>query len=87
MQIDALNKDIGFTTVGQDAVVKLEVFPFTRYGTIAAPVTKIAAYAILESDAAPREGDPAARRLETMFDGPETMRASRFPDITKPETY
>ncbi|MBY5592406.1 hypothetical protein HFO49_34165 [Rhizobium leguminosarum] len=82
-----MNKNIGFTTVGQDAVVKLDAFPFTRYGTIAAHVTKIAADAILEPDAARREGDPAARRPETTFDGAETMRTSRSPDITKPETY
>ncbi|WP_245506311.1 hypothetical protein [Rhizobium leguminosarum] len=82
-----MNKNIGFTTVGQDAVVKPDAFPFTRYGTIAAHVTKIAADAILEPDAARREGDPAARRPETTFDGAETMRTSRFPDITKPEAY
>ncbi|MBY5395665.1 hypothetical protein HFN01_12625 [Rhizobium leguminosarum] len=86
LQIDALNKDIGFTTVGQDAVVKLDAFPFTRYGTITAHVTKIAADAILERDAARREGDPAARRPETTFGGAETMRTSRFPDNTEPVT-
>ncbi|MBY3083343.1 hypothetical protein HFO63_05860 [Rhizobium laguerreae] len=53
-----MNKNIGFTTVGQDTVVKLDAFPFTRYGTIAGHVTKIAADAILEPDAARREGDP-----------------------------
>ncbi|MGO8243804.1 hypothetical protein [Rhizobium johnstonii] len=36
-----MNKDIGFTTVGQDAVVKLEVFPFTRYGTITVDLTEL----------------------------------------------
>jgi len=86
LQIDALNKDIGFTTVGQDAVVKLDAFPFTRYGTITAHVTKIAADAILERDAARREGDHAARRPETTFGGAETMRTSRFPDNTEPVT-
>ncbi|MGR9244664.1 hypothetical protein [Rhizobium leguminosarum] len=82
-----MNKDIGFITVGQHAVVKLEAFPFTRYGTTAAHVTKIAADATLEPDAARREGEPAARQAKTTFGGAETMRASRFRDITKPETY
>nr|WP_313903184.1 HlyD family secretion protein [Rhizobium leguminosarum] len=85
--IDALNKDTGFITVGQDAVVKLEAFPFTRYGTIAAHVTKIAADAILEPDAARREGDPTAQQAKTTFGGAEIMWTSRFSDITEPETY
>ena len=29
-----LNKDVGFVTAGQRATVKLEAFPFTRYGTV-----------------------------------------------------
>lgn len=35
------NKDIGFVNEGQEAVVKVETFPFTRYGTIAARVTHV----------------------------------------------
>ncbi|WP_260685874.1 hypothetical protein [Rhizobium laguerreae] len=73
-----MNKGIGFTTVGQDAVVKLEAFPFTRYGTIAAHVTKIAADAILEP-AASHEGDPATRQAKTTFSGAETMWTLPFP--------
>jgi hemolysin D len=74
-----LNKDIGFIKVGQDAVVKLEAFPFTRYGTIPARVIKIAADAIPEPDAARREGDPAARQSETTFGGAERMQNLVFP--------
>ena len=32
------NRDIGFVSVGQEAVVKVESFPFTRYGAIKAHV-------------------------------------------------
>ena len=32
------NRDIGFVSVGQEAVVKVESFPFTRYGVIKAHV-------------------------------------------------
>ena len=32
--IMVLNKDKGFVTAGQEAQVKLESFPFTKYGTI-----------------------------------------------------
>lgn len=33
------NKDVGFVKVGQRAEIKVETFPFTRYGTIPAEVT------------------------------------------------
>ena len=35
------NKDIGFVNPGQEAVVKIETFPFTRYGTIDARVSHV----------------------------------------------
>lgn len=35
------NKDIGFVFSGQDVTIKLETFPFTRYGTIPATVEKV----------------------------------------------
>jgi hemolysin D len=35
------NKDIGFVAPGQDVAVKLETFPFTRYGTVKASVDKV----------------------------------------------
>lgn len=40
------NKDIGFVRVGQEAEIKLETFPFTRYGTVKATVTRISADAV-----------------------------------------
>jgi hemolysin D len=61
LEIEAyvLNRDIGFVSVGQEAVVKIESFPFTRYGSIAAHVTRIARDAIPAPDASVIEGDPA----------------------------
>lgn len=35
------NKDIGFVNPGQEAVVKIETFPFTKYGIINAKVTQV----------------------------------------------
>lgn len=35
------NKDIGFVAAGQDVAIKLETFPFTRYGTVKASVDKV----------------------------------------------
>nr|WP_230680882.1 HlyD family efflux transporter periplasmic adaptor subunit [Paracidovorax cattleyae] len=35
------NKDIGFVEPGQDVTIKLETFPFTRYGTVPAHVETV----------------------------------------------
>ena len=40
------NKDIGFVREGQEVEVKLETFPFTRYGTVPATVIRISADAV-----------------------------------------
>jgi hemolysin D len=40
------NKDIGFVQDGQQAVIKMEAFPFTRYGTLEGQVTEISDDAI-----------------------------------------
>ena len=40
------NKDIGFVNAGQAAAIKLETFPFTRYGTVEAKVSSVTADAV-----------------------------------------
>lgn len=40
------NKDIGFVNPGQEAEIKIETFPFTKYGTIRAQVTHVSNDAI-----------------------------------------
>ena len=40
------NKDIGFVNAGQVVAVKLETFPFTRYGTVEATVKSVTADAV-----------------------------------------
>ena len=40
------NKDIGFVNAGQTAAIKLETFPFTRYGTVPAVVSSVSADAV-----------------------------------------
>jgi hemolysin D len=56
------NKDVGFVNEGQAAEIKLETFPFTRYGTVPARVTAITADAVLDE----KRGAifPATLRLE-----------------------
>ena len=40
------NKDIGFVTLGQEAIVKVDAFPFTRYGTLDGKVAQVSRDAI-----------------------------------------
>ena len=53
LQVEALvaNLDIGFVKLGQDAVVKVDAFPFTRFGVLHGKVVKIASGAIDEQEA------------------------------------
>lgn len=40
------NKDVGFVNAGQDVEIKLETFPYTRYGTVGGTVERVAADAV-----------------------------------------
>ena len=53
LQVEALvsNLDIGFVKLGQPAVVKVDAFPFTRFGVLHGKVVKIASAAIPEEEA------------------------------------
>ena len=44
----ALNKDIGFIRTGQPAEIKIEAFPFTRYGLIDGEVIQVSADAVAD---------------------------------------
>lgn len=46
-EVSLENKDIGFVREGQSVEVKLETFPYTRYGTVHAVVTRVAADAVI----------------------------------------
>lgn len=45
------NKDVGFVNVGQSVVLKVEAFPFTRFGTIEGKVVQVSRDAIEEREA------------------------------------
>lgn len=47
------NKDIGFVNAGQEAEVKVETFPFTRYGTIPASLIHVSRDAINDEKRGP----------------------------------
>ncbi|MCP5200845.1 MAG: HlyD family type I secretion periplasmic adaptor subunit [Gammaproteobacteria bacterium] len=44
------NRDVGFVAPGQAAVVKIETYPFTRYGTLAGRVRGVSADAVAQDD-------------------------------------
>jgi hemolysin D len=52
IEIEALilNRDIGFVEPGQDVVIKIDSFPFTRYGTINGKVTRVTRDAVDEQE-------------------------------------
>jgi hemolysin D len=45
------NLDIGFVKLGQEAAVKVDAFPFTRFGVLRGKVIRIATEAVAESEA------------------------------------
>jgi hemolysin D len=53
LQVQALiaNADIGFIKLGQDVVVKVDAFPFTRFGVLHGKVAQIASAAVDEQEA------------------------------------
>lgn len=44
--VKILNKDAGFVRVGQSAQIKLEAFPFTRYGTVPGSIEAVSSDAV-----------------------------------------
>ena len=73
------NKDIGFIKPGQEAVVKVESFPFTRYGTLPAHVTRVSREAIPEPDAQQQEADPGRSPHSTLAAGAQRVQNLFFP--------
>ena len=79
------NRDIGFVHLGQEAVVKVESFPFTRYGSVKAHVSRIAKDAIPSPDASAIEGDPARASNSSGFAGGERTQNLVFAVELEPE--
>lgn len=64
LEIEALvaNQDIGFVAVGQKAVIKLDAFPFTRYGTVNGEVARVSRDAVASNEAV-HETDTTAQPI------------------------
>jgi hemolysin D len=64
IEVDAVvaNQDVGFVEVGQEAEIKIDTFPFTRYGLIHGRVERIAHDAVEEpqSEQQRRQGSQSA---------------------------
>lgn len=73
------NKDIGFIKTTQAAVVKVESFPFTRYGILDARVTRVAHDAIPEPDAQNIEGNPSRPSKSNYAAGAQRTQNLVFP--------
>nr|WP_284314168.1 HlyD family efflux transporter periplasmic adaptor subunit [Labrys miyagiensis] len=85
LRVYVLNTDIGFVKAGQEAVVKIQSFPFTRYGTITAKVTNVVTDAVPEPDAKELEGNPAAQISNATFAGAERTQNLVFPVTLVPD--
>jgi hemolysin D len=85
IEVYVLNKDIGFVKLNQEAIVKIESFPFTRYGTVTAHVSSIARDAIPQPDANLIEGDPTRAASSTMFAGAQRTQNLVFPVTLVPD--
>lgn len=73
------NGDAGFVKAGQDAVVKVQSFPFTDYGTVEARVTRVAEDAIPLAEADEREGNPILSAKTDTFGGSQRLQNLVYP--------
>ena len=83
IQAYVINTDIGFISVGQEAIIKVNTFPFTRYGTISGAVTAVA------TDALPgKQGLQQQKNGSTPLDGKMsiTTAAEQTQDLVYPIT-
>jgi len=83
LQVEALvaNLDIGFVKLGQPAVIKVDAFPFTRFGVLHGKVVKIASAAIPEEEAkrALANATSAANAAQAPSTAPGQQEAFVFP--------
>jgi len=80
------NRDIGFVKAGQPAVIKIEAYPFTRFGLIEAKVARVATDAIPEPDAQQVE-TAATKELQSTIPTGNVQRVQNlvFPVTVTPD--
>ncbi|MFD1200121.1 HlyD family type I secretion periplasmic adaptor subunit [Brucella gallinifaecis] len=79
------NRDAGFVLAGQPSVIKIEAYPFTRFGVIEGSVTNVATDTVPEPDAAQLEST-AMREPQTLVPTGNVQRVQNlvFPITVKP---
>jgi membrane fusion protein, hemolysin D len=78
------NQDVGFVKAGQTAVVKIESFPFTRYGVLPATVTRVSSDAIPEPEANLNQADASRAPTDKTFAGAQPTQNLVFPVTLQP---
>ncbi|WP_065377052.1 HlyD family type I secretion periplasmic adaptor subunit [Ensifer adhaerens] len=79
------NRDVGFVEAGQEAVIKVEAFPFTRYGILHGKVTRVATDAIPEPDARQtEESSSASLQTSVPFSNAQRMQNLVYPVVIEP---
>ena len=80
LQVEALvaNLDIGFVKLGQEVVVKVDAFPFTRFGVLHGKIVKIASGAIDEQDAKRALANAAASANASQTQAPAPGQPESF---------
>lgn len=73
------NKDIGFVRLGQDVAIKIDSFPWTRYGVLGGKISHIAKDAIPMADAAAIESSPAMAAEKQVFASAQRTQNLVFP--------
>jgi hemolysin D len=73
IEIEAMiqNQDIGFVAEGQETVIKLDTFPFTRYGTVPGKIKILSRDAVgggaSSSEAQSAQGEQGAKPSRQLF--------------------
>ncbi len=63
-EVFVTNKDIGYITIGQEADVRVDAFPFTRYGELNGKISHIGAEALPPTQIAPNYRFPIRIKLD-----------------------
>ena len=58
VEVFVTNTDIGFIKIGQEAAIKIDTFPFTRFGTLHGKVINVATDALDEQTARRQQANP-----------------------------
>ena len=81
MEIEALvpSGDFGFIKVGQKAVVKLDSFPFSRYGSLEGTVVRVAHDSVYDKDAAATDASTLPQSNSWMLNATPKTRNLVYP--------